>query len=191
MKEMAELFTVERVGKNPARFDMKKLEAINGDKIRALAVADLALRALPFMQAAQLIGNEPTADELKVLEGAVPLIQERVINLAEIPGLLSFLFLPEDLFAIDPDSATKVLTADARPIIKASISALTPLKSWVVTEIEAALRAALLEDLGLKPKNAFGPVRVAITGARISPPLFESLALLGRERSLARLSNLV
>jgi len=191
MKEMAELFTVERVGKNPARFDMKKLEAINGDKIRALAVSDLALRALPFMQAAQLIGNEPSADEMKVLEGAVPLIQERVINLAEIPGLLSFLFLPEDLFAIDPDSAAKVLTADARPIIKASLSALTPLTSWEVTGIEAALRAALLEDLGLKPKNAFGPVRVAITGARISPPLFESLALLGRERSLARLSNLV
>ncbi len=191
MKEMTELFTIERVGKNPARFDMKKLEAINGDKIRALAVSDLALRALPFMQAAQLIGNEPSADELQVLEGAVPLIQERVINLAEIPGLLSFLFLPEDLFAIDPDSAAKVLTADARPIIKASILALTPLTSWEVTGIEAALRAALLEDLGLKPKNAFGPVRVAITGARISPPLFESLALLGRERSLARLSNLV
>ena len=190
MQEMTELFTVERVGKNPARFDMKKLEAINGDKIRALSVVDLALRALPFMQAAHLIDGAPSASELALLEGAVPLIQERVITLAEIPGLLSFLFLPESKFVIDPESADRVLTPESRPIIKASIAALTPLTSWEVASIEQALRAALLEGLGLKPKNAFGPVRVAITGARISPPLFESLHLLGRERSLTRLSNL-
>ncbi|OIQ83919.1 glutamate--tRNA ligase [mine drainage metagenome] len=190
MHELTLLFTVERVGKNPARFDMKKLEAMNGDKIRALPVADLAMRALPFMQSAHLIGAEPTTSELEVLESAIPLIQERVITLAEIPGLLGFLFIPESTFVIEPESAARVLTPDSKPIIHASIAALTPLPTWDVPSIEAALRTALLDGLGLKPKNAFGPVRVAITGARISPPLFESLFLLGRERSLDRLNAL-
>ena len=190
MHELTLLFTVERVGKNPARFDMKKLEAINGDKIRALPVSELALRALPFMQKDHLIGAEPTTEELAVLEGAVPLIQERVITLAEIPGLLGFLFIPESAFVIEEESAARVLTPESKPIIQASIAALTPLKTWDVVSIEAALRVALLEELALKPKSAFGPVRVAITGARISPPLFESLYLLGRERSLARLAAL-
>lgn len=190
MQEIAALFTVERVGKNPARFDMKKLEAINGDKIRALPVVDLALRALPFMQLAHLIGVEPTTQELTQLEDAIPMIQERVITLAEIPGLLGFLFASEATFTIDPESAARVLTPESKPIIKASIKALTQLTSWDVASIEAVLRSALLDELGLKPKNAFGPVRVAITGARISPPLFESLHLLGRERSLARLNAL-
>jgi len=190
MQEIAALFTVERVGKNPARFDMKKLEAINGDKIRALPVVDLALRALPFMQLAHLIGVEPTTQELAQLEDAIPMIQERVITLAEIPGLLGFLFASEATFTIDPESAARVLTPESKPIIKASIKALTQLTSWDVASIEAVLRSALLDELGLKPKNAFGPVRVAITGARISPPLFESLHLLGRERSLARLNAL-
>ena len=191
MQEIAALFTLERVGKNPARFDMKKLEAINGDKIRALPTAELAQRALPFMQAEHLIDAEPTSSDLRVLEGAIPLIQERVITLAEIPNLVSFLFVPESKFVIESESAARVLTPESKPIIEASLSALTPLKSWDVVSIEQALRAALLEGLGLKPKHAFGPVRVAITGARISPPLFESLQLLGRDRSLARLSALL
>jgi len=191
MQEITELFTVERVGKNPARFDMKKLEAINGDKIRELPAAELALRALPFMQVEHLIGAEPTTSELTVLEGAIPLIQERVVTLAEIPNLISFLFVPEEKFFIEPESSARVLTPESRPIIEASVAALTPLSSWDVASIEQALRDALLVGMGVKPKQAFGPVRVAITGARISPPLFESLQLLGRERSLLRLNALL
>jgi glutamyl-tRNA synthetase len=183
MQEIAALFTIERVGKNPARFDMKKLEAINGDKIRALPIEELALRALPFMQGEHLIGA--------VLENAIPLIRERVITLDEIPNLIAFLFVPESKFVIDAESAARVLTPESKPIIEASVAVLARLNSWEITDIEEALRLALLDGLGLKPKHAFGPVRVAITGARISPPLFESLHLLGRERSLSRLSALL
>jgi glutamyl-tRNA synthetase len=72
-------------------------------------------------------------------------------------------------------------------VIEAAIGALEPLAEWAATAIEEALRSALVEGLGLKPRNAFGPVRVAITGSTVSPPLFESMELLGRDRSLARL----
>jgi glutamyl-tRNA synthetase len=80
-----------------------------------------------------------------------------------------------------------VLTPEARPVVEATVTALDGLATWATADIEAALRTALVEGLGMKPKLAFGPVRVAVTGRRVSPPLFESLELLGRERSLARL----
>jgi glutamyl-tRNA synthetase len=114
-----------------------------------------------------------------------------VITLDEIPNLIAFLFVPESKFVIDAESAARVLTPESKPIIEASVAVLARLNSWEITDIEEALRLALLDGLGLKPKHAFGPVRVAITGARISPPLFESLHLLGRERSLSRLSALL
>src|SRR4029079_19828475 len=88
---------------------------------------------------------------------------------------------------VDQDHAAKVLGPVARPALEAAIAALSDLPSWGHEEIQAALRAALVEGLGLKPKVAFGAVRVAVTGPRVSPPLFESLELLGRHRSLARL----
>jgi glutamyl-tRNA synthetase len=82
-----------------------------------------------------------------------------------------------------------MLNEDGRTVVKAAHDALASLDSWETEAIDNALRQALVEELGLKPRNAFGPVRVAVTGRRISPPLFESLELLGRERSLARLSS--
>jgi glutamyl-tRNA synthetase len=82
-----------------------------------------------------------------------------------------------------------VLTGDAGVVLEATGKALTDLTEWTTEAIEAALRASLIEGLGLKPKNAFGPVRVAISGRRISPPLFESLELIGRERSLRRIEQ--
>jgi glutamyl-tRNA synthetase len=80
-----------------------------------------------------------------------------------------------------------VLTGDAAPVLTAAVTALSDLATWATADIEAALRGSLVEGLGLKPKVAFGAVRVAVTGRRVSPPLFESLELLGRDRSLARL----
>jgi glutamyl-tRNA synthetase len=82
-----------------------------------------------------------------------------------------------------------MLNEDGRTVVKAAHDALASLDAWTTEAIDNALRQALVEELGLKPRNAFGPVRVAVTGRRISPPLFESLELLGRERSLARLSS--
>jgi glutamyl-tRNA synthetase len=116
-------------------------------------------------------------------------VQERMNSLSESVDMLGFLFVADDAFTVDPDAAGKVLTGDAGAVLEASVKALSNLSDWTTEAIEAALRASLIEGLGLKPKNAFGPVRVAISGRRISPPLFESLELLGRDRSLHRLEH--
>jgi glutamyl-tRNA synthetase len=100
---------------------------------------------------------------------------------------LAFLFIPEERFALDPTDAAAMLGPDAQPTLEAAITALEVVEPWSTETIEGALRTALIEGLGLKPKVAFGPVRVAITGRRISPPLFESLEILGRQVALARL----
>lgn len=186
-QEMAAAFTLERVSPNPARFDLKKCMAINGDWIRALAPADLAERIVPFLARAGVIDETPTDAQLAILTAAVPLVQERMDTLAQSVGMLGFLLVPDDRFIRDEADVAAVLTDDALPVLDASLAVLATLEDWRAEPIEAALRASLIEGLGLKPKVAFGPVRVAISGRRVSPPLFESLEILGRETSLARL----
>ena len=188
MEEMVEAFTIERVNPNPARFDLKKAEAINATHLRALPVDDLAARMVPFLQAAGVVGEELSADQQALLLAAAPLVQERMVTLAECVEMLGFLFVGEHGFRRDPADSAKLLeTDDGQRIVRAAHDALASLTTWETAAIDEALRTALIERLGLKPRNAFGAVRVAITGRRISPPLFESLELLGRERSLARL----
>ena len=189
LAEMVEAFDIERVNSNPARFDMKKLEAINGDKIRALKPDDFAARILPFLQQAGLVAHPPTAEEQRLVEGAAPLIQERMTRLTETVGMLGFLFVAEDHFTVDPEAAARSLTEDSRPALEAARAALEGVPRWRTEDIEAALREALVAGLGLKPKHAFSPIRVAVTGRRVSPPLFESMELLGRDRTLARLDG--
>jgi glutamyl-tRNA synthetase len=188
MAEMVEAFDIRRVNPNPARFDMKKCESINAAHLRALSATEMADRIVPFLQRAKLIGEEPTDDEQQLVDAVAPLIQERMTTLGEVVDMAGFLFVAEADFAVDPDDAAKLLGPDGRSVVQASYDALSALPSWDTAAIEAALRAALVDGLGLKPRNAFGPVRVAVTGRRISPPLFESLALLGPDRSLARLA---
>ena len=189
MQEMVEAFTIERVNPNPARFDLKKAEAINATHLRALDVADLTDRMVPFLQRAELLGDEVTADQRALLEAAAPLVHERMTVLGEAVDMLGFLFVDEADFERDPADAVKLLNEDGRGVVKAAHDALAELPAWETAAIDEALRTALIENLGLKPRNAFGAVRVAVTGRRISPPLFESLELLGRERSLARLAS--
>ncbi|MCX6433466.1 MAG: glutamate--tRNA ligase, partial [Actinobacteria bacterium] len=132
--------------------------------------------------------TEPlTTDQQRVLDAAVPLIQERLETLKQSVGMLAFLLVAPDRFTVDEADAAAVLTEEAAPVVAASITALESLDDWTAAAIEAALRAALIDGLGLKPKVAFGPVRVAVTGRRISPPLFESLEILGRSVTLDRL----
>lgn len=189
LTEMADAFTLDRVSANPARFDLKKCTSINGDWIRGLAPEDLVDRLLPFLKAAHVLPDEPTDGQRAVLAAAVPLVQERMETLAQSVGMLGFLLVPEERFARSEADVAAVLTDDARPVLDAAIAALSALPHWQSAEIEAALRAALIDGLGLKPKVAFGPVRVAVTGRRVSPPLFESLEILGREATLARLQT--
>ena len=108
-----------------------------------------------------------------------------MVTLAQAPAMLEFLFVSE--VTISDDDATAVRGPESEAVLKAGIDALEALGGFAATDIEAALRAALIEGLGLKPKNAFGALRVALTGRRVSPPLFESMELLGRDRTLARL----
>ncbi len=186
-QEMAEAFALDRVSPNPARFDLKKCTAINADWIRRLSASELIDRVIPFLQAADLVAVPPTPEQIRLLEQSVPLIHERMDTLTQAVENLAFLFVPEERFARDEADAAAMLGADAQPTIEAAITALESVEPWGTEAIETALRAALIEGLGLKPKVAFGPVRVAITGRRISPPLFESLEILGRDLALARL----
>jgi glutamyl-tRNA synthetase len=116
---------------------------------------------------------------------AAQLVQTRIVVLSDAWDLLKF--LNDDEYAIDPKAAAKELSADATPVLDAALAALDGVSDWTTASIEEALKSALIEGLELKPRKAFGPIRVAATGTTVSPPLFESLELLGRERSMARL----
>ena len=189
MAEMVEAFRLERVNPNPARFDLKKCEAINAAHLRLLDVEDLTDRMVPYLQAAEVLPVPVDDAQRSLLAQAAPLVHERMTTLGECVEMLGFLFVDEASFERDPVDVEKLLGDDGRRVVKAAADALAPLPEWTTAGIEETLRAALVEGLGIKPRNAFGPVRVAITGRRVSPPLFESMELLGRDRSLARLRS--
>lgn len=189
-EEMAQHFEISRVNQNPARFDLKKCTAINGDWIRFLPEDEIARRLVPYLQRDGILPAEPTAEQLAVLAAVVPLIHTRMDTLTQASDMIAFLFVSDDEFAVDPADAAKVMTGDASQVVEVASAALSELSDWNVAAIESALRTALIDGMGLKPKLAFGPVRLAVTGRRISPPLFESLELLGRDRSLVRLGAL-
>ncbi|WP_249933253.1 glutamate--tRNA ligase [Blastococcus sp. CCUG 61487] len=185
--ELVEAFDVTRVSANPARFDLKKAEAINATHLRALPVEEFTDRVVPYLAEAGLVGQPPTEEQQRVLAAIAPMAQERMVVLSEAVGLLGFLFV--DDVEIDPAAAEKQLTGEnAVAVLDAATASLGELAEWTTPAIEAALKAALVDGLGLKPRQAFGPVRVAISGRTVSPPLYESMELLGRERSLARLT---
>ena len=185
-EQMAEVFTLERVNQNPARFDLVKCTAINGDWIRSLAPAELVERIIPFLVTAGLIPQQPTAEQLALLAASAPLIQERMENLSQSVGMLSFLLVPPERFVVDA-ADLGVLGVEAAPTLTAARAVLVELPTWRTAAIHEALTGALVDGLGLKPKLAFTPLRVAITGRRISPPLFESMEILGKSGCLARL----
>lgn len=178
---MVAAFDVVNVNSNPARFDQKKADAINAEHIRRLDVSDFTNRLRDFIEAhGHHLELDPTGFAV-----AAELVQTRIVVLSDAWNLLKF--LNDDEYAIDPKAASKELGPDARPVLDAAIAALDGVAEWTTAHIEEALKAALIEKLELKPRKAFGPIRVAATGTTVSPPLFESLELLGRDRSLNRL----
>ncbi len=181
LDEMVAAFDVTDVNSNPARFDQKKAEALNAEHIRMLDEADFAERLKAYFAAH---GHDTGLDD-EQFAMAARLAQTRIVVLADAWDLLKF--LDDDSFELDEKAARKELKAEAVAVLDAALTALEALDEWRTETIEIALKAALLEGLGLKPRKAFGPVRVAATGATVSPPLFESLELLGRERTLQRL----
>ncbi|ROS33053.1 glutamate--tRNA ligase [Curtobacterium sp. PhB78] len=185
--EMVAAFDVTDVNPNPARFDHKKAEAINGDHIRLLEPSDFRSRLLPYLT--DLVADPPTAEQTEVLTKAAPLVQERMQLLGEAPAMLGFLFTADADLVVE-DDALASLKGDNGAVLTAGIAALEQLDDWRTEAIEGALRTALIDDLGLKPRVAFGPLRVGVSGRRISPPLFESMEILGKESTLTRLRAL-
>ena len=185
MAEMVEAFDVADVNPNPARFDLKKAESINGDHIRLLEPDDFAARLVFYLGG--LVSNPPSAMEQAILREAAPLVQQRMQLLGEAPALLGFFFTADDAIKFDVDALP---SAGSTEILNAAIGALEQLNDWSHDEIERVLRVELIEGGGLKPRVAFGPLRSALSGKRISPPLFESMQLLGKEATLSRLARL-
>ena len=188
LDEMVEAFEIGRVNPNPARFDLKKCEAVNGSHVRLLPIDEIRQRLVPYLRSAGLVDEPLTPEQSALLEVAVPLVHERMTLLTEAVDMLRFLFVSDDEFAIDESDRAKQLDDAGLAVVHAAREALEALEEWTTESIESALRTALVDDLGLKPRVAFGPVRVAATGSRISPPLFESLELIGRETTLRRLA---
>ncbi|HET9874333.1 MAG TPA: glutamate--tRNA ligase [Mycobacterium sp.] len=181
LDEMVAAFDVVDVNSNPARFDQKKADALNAEHIRMLDADDFAGRLHVYLDAH---GHHTGLDDA-AFAVAAELVQTRIVVLGDAWGLLKF--FNDDEYTLDPRAAAKELGPASAPILDAAVAALEQVADWTAEHIEAALKAALLENLALKPRKAFGPIRVAATGSSISPPLFESLELLGRERSLRRL----
>ncbi|TQO20833.1 glutamyl-tRNA synthetase [Rhodoglobus vestalii] len=187
INELIAAFDVENVNPNPARFDVKKAESLNGDHIRLLSAEEFAGRLVPYLVAAGVISAEPTEAELVRLADAAPLVQERMQLLGDAPGLLQFLFTPDADLVVEADAMPK---AEGPEVLDAAMAVLPAVEPWTHEAIEAALRVELIDVKKMKPRLAFGPLRSAIAGRRISPPLFESMELLGKDSTLARLGAL-
>lgn len=186
-EEVVERFTIDRVQASPARWNPEKLKDMNGIYIRKLPAAEVAERIVPFLSAAGLVGAAPTPEERAYVARLVPLIHERLEELSEAPRLLEFFF--RDIGQPDPALLVpkKMDAAGTASALCAAHDCLAVLDTWREEPLEAALRA-LVEQLELKPGQLFGAIRVAVTGRAVAPPLFETLAALGRERALARIA---
>lgn len=169
-------------------FDLDKLSWLNGHYLRALTPAALADRIVEHLV---WTGEwaDPTDAQIATLRAAAPLIQQRLTLLSEALPKLAFLFTPDADLALD-EASVDALPDNAAAILDASLAVLEALPAWDDEAIQAALRARLVDDLGIKPRIAFGPLRVGVTGSRVSPPLFESMAILGRASCLTRLRAL-
>ncbi|WP_159807078.1 glutamate--tRNA ligase [Cellulomonas citrea] len=195
LAEMVEKFDIADVNPNPARFDLKKAEAINAAHLRLLAPEDFRGRVVPYLHAAGLVPADSYADlpaaQRAVLDAASPLVQERMTLLGEAVGMLGFLFVADDAVVVE-DEARAALRAEAADVLDAATAALAalPADGFTTAATQEVLSAALVEGLSLKPRFAYTPLRVAVTGRRVSPPLFESLEILGKDATLARLAAL-
>lgn len=189
--QLVERFDVADVNPNPARVDIKKATAINGDHMRMLDPADFTERMVPYLQRADVVTDPITPEQHALLTAATPLVQPRMNLLGEAPDLLRFLFVADDDLVVN-DDALKKLGEDPVAVLDRAIADLDGVADddFQASRLEEVLRGAIVEDMGIKPRLAFGPLRSAISGRRVSPPLFESMELLGKASSLARLRSL-
>ena len=184
VSELIDAFDVADVLSNPARFDQKKLEAINADHIRLLPLEHFSARLRTYLEDYKGFPASYPDDKFRFV---AELVQTRIKKLDDAWDLVRFLIVSDEELVLDEKSARKNLKEDAVQPLEVAISVLSDVPDWDTASIESALQKALIEDLGLKPRKAYGALRVGISGQAISPPLFESMELLGRESTLARL----
>ncbi|GIG22425.1 glutamate--tRNA ligase [Cellulomonas chitinilytica] len=195
MAELVAAFDIADVNPNPARFDLKKAEAINSAHVRLLAADDFRDRLVPYLHRGGLVPADSYADlepaHRALLDAGAPLVQERITLLGEAVPMLGFLFVADDALTIE-DDARGALREDSVAALDAAHAALAalPEDGFTTAATQEALQAALIDGLGLKPRFAFTPLRVALSGRRVSPPLFESMEILGKASTLARLATL-
>lgn len=184
---LTENFSLDRLSKNPAIFDSEKLEWMNGVYIREMNPEQLIRRILPWLQEAGFASEEDFEARPEWYLALAPLLSERLKRMSEVVPALAFLFT--DSVQLDPAAVEKVLRTDeARACLAAAADELSAVASWDTVSIESCLRD-LAGSLDVKPKVLFQALRVAVTGGTVSPPLFESLALLDRERTIARICS--
>jgi len=171
--ELVERFSLERVGSSPAVFDYAKLDWMNGVYLRGMSPEEFADALVEYLR------EEGYGWPEERVRRAAPLVQEKITRLGEFPSFAGFLFGD-----VRPDPA---LLDGSGPILAAAHETLAAVEPFQAPAIESALRA-LAERLELPPRKAFQPIRVAVTGSKVSPGLFESLELLGRDEALARIS---
>ena len=199
-EEFSEEFDWRKVNPVGPIFDLKKLEWLNGVYIRGLEVGDLATRLLPFLERDGVLSANPSLGELARLKAITELIQTRMALLSEASALVAPFFLPDDALEI-ADDARAQLKENAGEVLATALRVLGDIddhgtgvlgseSGWNAAAIEGALRTAIVDGLGIKPKFAFGPLRTAVSGQRISPPLFESMEILGKTSTLTRLRRL-
>src|SRR6266480_1803990 len=184
LEKIVEQFRVEDVGASPARFDLEKLTWMNGEYIRSLPDEELARRLKPFLVRAGLVPDPPSAPELSLIAAVVPLVKTRIERLDQAAALVGGIFRE---VPVDPAAAEKVLGEDYVPeLLGRSVAALERLGTWDREGVEAALRGVQTE-MGLKPRRAFVPFYVAVLGSNVGAPIFDSMALIGRDKVLDRL----
>ena len=198
--EFSEGFDWRKVNPVGPIFDLKKLDWLNGVYIRGLEVGDFASRLLPFLVADGVLGENPSLGEFARLRLVAELIQTRIAHLSEAAPLVRPFYVGDDALEIAED-ARAGLGDNAAEVLDAAMGALGDINDpgegvlgsdagWTAGAIESALRVAIVEGMGIKPRFAFGPLRTAVSGQRISPPLFESMEILGKTSTLARLASL-
>jgi len=186
--DFIEAFDWSKINTTGPVFDLAKLDFLNGAYIRELSDDELADHLEAFWRSSGVLADVDEARVLSVGRAAAPLIKPRLTTLAEAWGMIDFLLVADHELVVD-QAAIDALPEEAALVLDVAIEAIEG-SAGSAYSIEESLRVGLLENLGLKPRVAFNPVRTAIAGRLVSPPLFESMAILGRESCLVRLKRL-
>ncbi|HUX12494.1 MAG TPA: glutamate--tRNA ligase [Spirochaetia bacterium] len=189
VKDLERLFSLEKLNKSPAVFDYKKLEWFNGIYIRDRLDADLVGDLTPFMQRSGLVSDPPVEKELELLRAALPLIRERLHFLGDAPEMVAFLYREIESYNAEEAVPKKMDAKSTVAVLDALLPVLEGFADWSDEEVEERLRG-LAEQLGQKLGNVMMPLRVAVTGSRVSPPLIGSIRLLGIEKTVKRVKKL-